>query len=263
VLYLLQNALTPEPSPIANHHLVSATIRQRYEQTKERVAISDASLFNPTPREIDPFASVDALLLSAKNRLRRIGDTATFEARFDYPLAAVRDRDEFIGMLHFAQELGYGEVMGSSGLRLTPKGWRRLNELRVEGIESGSAFVVMSFADDLRSAFTNAIKPALEECGFTAIRTDLVEHNGKIDDRIVADIKRSAVVVADFSGHRQNVYFEAGFALGYGRPVIWSCREADIASAHFDTRQYNHIVWTSPEDLKQRLKNRIAATILP
>ena len=30
---------------------------------------------------------------------------------------------------------------------------------------------------------------------------------------------------------------------------------------HFDTRQYNHIVWTGPEDLNERLRLRIEARI--
>ncbi|NLX04503.1 MAG: hypothetical protein GXY33_05100 [Phycisphaerae bacterium] len=30
---------------------------------------------------------------------------------------------------------------------------------------------------------------------------------------------------------------------------------------HFDTRQYNHIVYEDAEDLRVKLRNRIAATI--
>ena len=30
---------------------------------------------------------------------------------------------------------------------------------------------------------------------------------------------------------------------------------------HFDTRQFNHIVWTTPEELRKRLVERIAPTI--
>ena len=57
------------------------------------------------------------------------------------------------------------------------------------------------------------------------------------------------------------MYFEAGFAMGLGRPVIWTCRKDDIDNAHFDTRQYNHIVWENEKELYEKLKNRIEATI--
>jgi len=86
-------------------------------------------------------------------------------------------------------------------------------------------------------------------------------HNEKIDDRIMAEIRRSGLLIADVTNHRPGVYFEAGFALGLGIPVFWTCRETDIDAAHFDTRQYNHVVWANSEELKEKLANRIAANI--
>lgn len=258
---LLARSQMENPSPVQNHHLISAGIRERYEDTGERVPITDMTLLSPADHRPDPFDSVDRLLLNAQRRLPRVGTVVRFEPRFDYPMALARDESEFVGVLHFAQELDYGEVTGSSALRLKPAGWRRLAELRSGDVIPGSAFVAMGLTPELEAAFNEGIKPALEACGFHAIRVDLIQHNGKIDDRIVASIRRSALVVADFSGHRQNVYFEAGFALGIGRNVIWTCRSGDIENAHFDTRQYNHILWDSPADLQQRLRNRIEATI--
>lgn len=70
-------------------------------------------------------------------------------------------------------------------------------------------------------------------------------------------------VVADFTGHRGGVYFEASFALGLGIPVIWTCCEDQIGTAYFDTRQYSHVVWKSPGDLREKLKYRILATVPP
>ena len=49
--------------------------------------------------------------------------------------------------------------------------------------------------------------------------------------------------------------------LGLGIPVVWTCRDTDIDKAHFDTRQYNHIVWTDSDDLKEKLIARIEATV--
>ena len=68
-------------------------------------------------------------------------------------------------------------------------------------------------------------------------------------------------VIAEFTGQRHGVYFEAGFAYGLGLPVIWCCRKDDVDKLHFDTRQYNHIVWDNIEDFKSKLVNRIKATI--
>jgi hypothetical protein len=71
-------------------------------------------------------------------------------------------------------------------------------------------------------------------------------------------------LIADFSGLRSGVFYEAGFAKGLGREVVFTVREADVEKLkeHFDTRQYNHIVYDSPEDLRKKLYNRIGATIV-
>lgn len=90
---------------------------------------------------------------------------------------------------------------------------------------------------------------------------DRLEHNEKIDDTIVAEIKRSGLMVADFTGHRGGVYFEAGLARGLGIPVIWTCHADDLEDLHFDTRQFNHIEWKTPKDLREKLELRILATV--
>lgn len=93
------------------------------------------------------------------------------------------------------------------------------------------------------------------------VRIDRVHHNEKICDKIIAEIRTCQFLVADVTLQRAGVYFEAGFAIGLGRPVIWSCREDDLKNVHFDTRQYNHIVWKEPTDLRIQLADRIKATI--
>ena len=63
--------------------------------------------------------------------------------------------------------------------------------------------------------FEDGFKPAIEDDNRTkAVRIDRLEHNRKIDDEIIAEIRRSRYLVADFTGNRAGVYFEAGFALG-------------------------------------------------
>lgn len=64
-------------------------------------------------------------------------------------------------------------------------------------------------------------------------------------------------------GARGAVYFEAGFALGLGLQVIYTCRSDMLDELHFDTRQYPHIGWTDDaiESFRQNLENRIRASI--
>ena len=119
----------------------------------------------------------------------------------------------------------------------------------------------MWFTPELRAVWEDGIRPALVVLGFDPVLIGLTHGDNKIDDRIIAEIRRSGLVVADFTGHRGGVYFEAGLAMGLGIPVIWTCRRQDLPEAHFDTRQYQHLLWDSPEDLQEQLINHIAARI--
>ncbi len=150
-------------------------------------------------------------------------------------------------------------------LMLRPPGYSRLAAL--DGINTGSrqAFVAMWFDDSMKAAYEEGIAPAIREAGYEPMRIDRKHHNNKIDDEIIAEIRRSRFLVADFTqgrtGARGGVYYEAGFAHGLNLPVMFTCRADAIKKVHFDTRQYNHITWKNPEELKERLAKRISATL--
>ncbi len=131
--------------------------------------------------------------------------------------------------------------------------------------DSSQSFIAMWFHESMAEAFEKGIKPAVEDAGYEPLRIDRKEHINKIDDEIIAEIRRSRFLVADFThgedGARGGVYYEAGFAHGLGIPVIFTCREDAVDTLHFDTNHYNHIVWSTPEELRERLRNRIRANI--
>ena len=147
---------------------------------------------------------------------------------------------------------------------LTSRSWEIIGNLQNSAIDSKQAFVAMWFDSTMKDFYAKGIKPAVEEAGYIAVRIDLKEFNNKICDELIAEIKRSNFLIADFSGLRSGVFFEAGFAKGLGREVIFTVRKEDVEELkeHFDTRQYNHIVYNSPEDLRKKLYNRIGATIV-
>ena len=113
----------------------------------------------------------------------------------------------------------------------------------------------------MKPLWLDAIGPAIEAAGYKPYRVDSDPHIDRIDARIVAEIRNSKFLVADVTEHKQGVYFEAGYALALGLPVIWTVRGDDLANAHFDTRQYNHIVWSDPTELKEALYLIICAVI--
>lgn len=153
------------------------------------------------------------------------------------------------------------------GIRLLPGGYEKLDELRGRNLESKQAFVAMWFDDSIADLYECAIAPAIRDAGYVPLRIDKKDHNNKIDDEIVAEIRRSRFVIADFThgdaGMRGGVYYEAGFAHGMDIPVIFTCRDDVIGQIHFDTRQYNHIVWNADkfDNFRKALTDRISATI--
>lgn len=152
------------------------------------------------------------------------------------------------------------ETFGPTRFRLTVRGWEMAAPIGGGGVP-GTCFVAMAFHESLNGTYDGAIKPAVQASGLDDVRVDRIEHNGVITDVIIAEIRRAQVVIADVTLQRQGVYFEAGFALGLGRTVIWSCRSDEIERVHFDTRQYNHVVWTDDADLRIKLEARIRATV--
>jgi hypothetical protein len=209
---------------------------------------------------------VDRTVLLYAERSPSFHEASDVSPQLDYPLIVAKDAKEFQYFLTTGAERGWF-TLGPSGLaflsRLSPAGWDRADELQLSRPQSRQAFVAMWFDPAMDALYTDGFKPGVENDGrFDAVRVDQLAHNGKIDDRIVAEIRRSGLVVADFTGHRGGVYFEAGLAMGLGIPVIWTCRKDNIKDAHFDTRQYNHIAWESAADLRDKLAARIAATIL-
>jgi nucleoside 2-deoxyribosyltransferase len=207
-----------------------------------------------------PFDAIDRLLLYIFDQAESPTSYVRLKADTDYPLIHARSGNDLAFYLYKAKGLGYIETLGSEA-RLDLDGWQRVDELRRTRVLSNQAFVAMWFKPEVRDAWTDGIEPALSATGYIPIRLDFVEHNERIDDRIISEIRRSGLLVADFTGDRGGVYFEAGFALGLGIPVIWTCREDYVESLHFDTRQYNYIAWSNPADLREKLELRIRATI--
>ncbi|MDI3341603.1 MAG: hypothetical protein QJR03_13855, partial [Sphaerobacter sp.] len=224
-----------------------------------------ASLAESAPAPETPLQVFDRLLIAIGTDMRSFDSDVKFTPD-DYPRFYLRSPGELYTILTQLNELRYIELSGlfeaGHGLvKLTIDGWKRLQEIRSSAVESWQAFVAMWFSDQMRQAWEEGIKPALESTGYVPLRVDQIEHNDKIDDKIVAELRRSGLVVADFTGHRGGVYFEAGYAAGRGIPVIWCCQKSDLGNAHFDTRQYNHIEWETPDQLREKLENRIRATL--
>jgi len=259
-------SITKSASAIGNSqygpsYLLSGIVRNR-TLAGEELTLSAQSFEHLTksfniPR--DPIAKVDLLLKNTLTIATRIDRFINYQANFDYALIFAQDEAEFWYIANIALDQKLIE-RGPNGYRVSILGWKRLDELKRTSIIGDQVFVAMWFDSELDTAWENGIQEGIKDCNYTPIRIDLQEHNEKICDRIILEIRKSSLVVADFTGQRGGVYYESGFAEGLGIPVIRTCRKDHIKKVHFDTRQYSHVVWETPDELRKKLAQRIQAT---
>ena len=141
---------------------------------------------------------------------------------------------------------------------LCVEGYARIAELTV-GNESKRVFVAMSFDDEMKRTYRNAIKPAIQQAGFEAYIVGEGRSTERIEDEAEGSIRESRFVVADFThGNRDargSVYYEAGFARGLGKPIVFMAK--DGTQPHFNNPHFPHIFWNNDDDLTEQLTQRI------
>lgn len=274
--YYAENELLeafPQGLPEAVGLALSALAREK-NSAKDRLSLTVETyqeLADAASRPRGYSETIDRVLLAFAEECRYPGsftppqEIEPLSARFFLPAPA------FKNLVHLLKTDGLLNVTSedpvSVGVGLTSKGWERVDRLQSAAPNSRHAFVAMSFDDQMNAPFTDGIRPALEHCGFEApFRVDELGPSRpatwepRIDDRIIARIRRARLVIADVTGARPAVYYEAGFAAALGIPVIWCCREDRAAQDMcFDTRQYEHIIWSSHEQLKDSLVEKILA----
>ncbi len=229
-------------------------------------------------RPLPVHARADRLLrfISFCTRSQQLGIFVSFQRILDDMLAWSESTDQhdvrylldYLEKKNWLERDPFGPEVGQMvNWRVSVEGHTRVDELEREerAQDSTQAFVAMWFHESTIEAYEKGIELAILDAGYEPVRIDRKEHVNKIDDEIIAEIRRSRFLVADFTqgedGARGGVYYEAGFAHGLGIPVIFTCRGDAVETLHFDTSHYNHLVWNTPEELRESLKNRILAVI--
>ena len=254
----------------ARARLTTWLVDQRLLGVRSPMVTQEIVEYAKTKRPLYPWERAERLLRFIFGRMKTIGDHA--DVRRDDPepyawsesttleevfyLFGYLEQNKWIDNRFFAD--------GGFNGRVTVDGYAKLAEQQINA-DSSQAFVAMWFDGSMNEAYETGIGPAIETAGYHPIRIDQKLDVNKIYDEIVAEIRRSRFLVADVThgndGARGGVYFEAGFAMGLDLPVIFTCRIDMVDKLHFDTRQFAHIVWGTPEELRDGLKHRILARI--
>lgn len=205
----------------------------------------------------------------AMDLIRKIGDDVSQTRK---PMTILRiDDDEFsVQLMEELVERGAVKVTKSIPLRrgrgakfigvnLTLNGWERYEQEKRGDFQSNYGFIAMQFNDPVLDVFVeNTVKPFVkEDTGYDLVDMRDVATAGLIDNIMRVRIRDAAFVIADLTHDNRGAYWEAGYAEGLGKPVIYICKRAKFEkdSSHFDTNHCTTILWSKeePEKFRQEL----------
>jgi hypothetical protein len=136
-------------------------------------------------------------------------------------------------------------------------------------------FIACAFGkEDVDLLYHKAIIKALDKHKIKGLRVDKINHNEKIDKKILDLIADSQFGISDLTYARPSVYFEAGFLEGQNKPVIYLAKkdhfnpipkdEYGNFKIHFDLITKNIIPWEHFDNkLIDTIEKRVSLVIKP
>lgn len=148
-------------------------------------------------------------------------------------------------------------------INLSLDGWERY-EAEKRGKFSGNyGFIAMQFGDPGLDDFVrDVVKPIVKEgIDYNLVDMRDVAQAGIIDDIMRVQIRDSAFVIADLTHDNHGAYWEAGYAEGLGKPVIYICERTKFErdGSHFDTNHCTTVPWSN--DDPERFRKELIATL--
>jgi len=262
---------SPTNAPIISHYIRKAQDQNKRPSLTTYLVediLADGSI--PTPHE-----QADNLILWLGTHLGIPGETITLDSASHQAMmgaASISGADQVLnflydnGLLDGLKSEASGRCIHIAESTLSFSGWEQFHELRQGAVDSRKAFMAMQFKDpDLDKIYKEHFKPAVALTGFD-LQTVLDQPKaGLIDDRIKVEILTSRFLIADLTHDNLGAYWEAGYADGLGKPVIYTCEKTawDNKKTHFDTNHYHTVIWEKdkPEEAADSLKATIRATL--
>ncbi len=219
----------------------------------------------PTPRE-----QADLVIRWLAENVEGPGKTVCVEPATHRSIVGAKNDEGFGFVLRHLFQTGLVEgnlsealnERGRAHVTLSFEGWDYYEKLRRGGATYRKGFIAMKFGDAmLDKLLAEVLKPCTKQAGFELLRLDDTPKAGLIDDRLRVEIQSSDFLVADLTHDNPGAYWEAGYAEGLGKPVIYICEKEkfEIAKTHFDTNHHLTIVWD--KDNLQKAGEDLKATI--
>lgn len=249
-------------------HIIKGYIRFQSNVKNNKISITkeniNSILLDPLiPKSFSE--KVNILLLNLEAQSKLLGGKIELNLINDYVYSFVQKSSEFTYILLGLDDSGFIQYVSGKDnkgvVKLLFKGYEKIEKIKETAIFSNQCFVAMSFDKTRDPIYDNIIYKVINETGYSPYRIDRDEHKELIPFKMIEEIKNSKFVIADCTLQKDGIYFEAGYAMGRGLPVIWLCEKSDFDNAHFDIKQYNHILYKDETDLYKKLTTRINAII--
>ena len=193
----------------------------------------------------------------------------TYDDPENFAQAGVVDAEDIGWVVHTLKSQGFietAETMGAAIARITARGWQRVDDLRHARVSSSFAFFARKFENAaLDQAYTTCLRPAVNETGYELLPA--TQRAGLIDAVIEDEIRRCRFVLVDLTDENPGAYWEAGFAEGLGKDVIYTCQMKNgalIRPVHFDANHRQTVPWNldALDETATKLKAVIRNTLL-
>ena len=216
--------------------------------------------------------------LLAMNLIRHIGDRVSelrqpidqfsgFSAQIDAPSEEIAH--SLLEELSERKLVTVGRVVkafeGSTfmDVNLSLDGWDQYNKERRGKVDGNYGFIAMQFGNEQLDLFVqDVVKPAIRgQLGIDLVDLRDVEQAGIIDDIMRVMIRDAKFVISDLTHDNHGAYWEAGYAEGLGKPVVYICNKEKFENmgTHFDVNHCTTIAW-STEDA-EGFCSRLIATL--
>lgn len=167
------------------------------------------------------------------------------------------------GLLKVADVKRAREVSEFKRCALTFEGWEKYEAERKGRFAGMYGFAALQFNDAILDPFMREhVKPAIKaQLSYDLIDMRDAAKAGIIDNLMREKIRDAAFVLVDLTHDNYGAYWEAGYAEGLGKPVLYICERAkfEAAKTHFDTNHLTTVLWEA--DKPSEFIDQLIATL--